>query len=179
MEGNKMWSRWWYYPNLPKQKIITKMTRCDVMSRWYCWWFMVTKDDDDNDDGNDDEIMMVDSRLGGGSVMNVTLVQTWKSKRNWVRFWFNFLVQKTNLAKYLPFIQLCLLLFAVLGVKKSKPKKTAKFATFSPTIALLFFIRLCPLLFAFPFYLQTPQKQPSLILFPTFALLLFYPRQSG
>ena len=32
--------------------------------------------DDDNDDGNDDEIMMVDSRLGGGSVMNVTLVQT-------------------------------------------------------------------------------------------------------
>ena len=46
--------------------------------------------DDDNDDGNDDEIMMVDSRLGGGSVMNVTLVQTWKSKRNWVRFWFNF-----------------------------------------------------------------------------------------
>ena len=40
--------------------------------------------DDDNDDGNDDEIMMVDSRLGGGSVMNVTLVQTWKSKRNWV-----------------------------------------------------------------------------------------------
>ena len=49
-----------------------------------------------------------------------------------------------------------------LGLRNQNPKKTAKFATFSPTIALLFFIRLCPLLFAFLFYLQTPQKQQLL-----------------